>query len=118
MIRAMAVAALLAAPAALLAQQITDRGTGAELRALDKLNGEVTDFALANGQEASLGRMVIRLGECRYPEGNRAGDAFVWLDVVEGEREVFSGWMIASSPALNAMDHPRYDIWALRCSNS
>jgi hypothetical protein len=28
---------------------------------------------------------------------------------------VFSGWMIASSPALNAMDHPRYDVWLLRC---
>ncbi len=31
---------------------------------------------------------------------------------------LFSGWMLASAPALNAMDHPRYDVWALRCITS
>ena len=30
----------------------------------------------------------------------------------------FSGWMVASSPALNALDHSRYDIWVLRCMTS
>ncbi|MDA9980314.1 DUF2155 domain-containing protein, partial [Yoonia sp.] len=30
----------------------------------------------------------------------------------------FAGWMLASAPALNAMDHPRYDVWALRCITS
>ena len=37
----------------------------------------------------------------------------------EGEeserREIFSGWMFASSPALNALEHPTYDIWAIDC---
>ncbi|MEZ5716636.1 MAG: DUF2155 domain-containing protein [Paracoccaceae bacterium] len=28
---------------------------------------------------------------------------------------IFTGWMVASSPALNAMDHRRYDVWVLRC---
>ena len=28
---------------------------------------------------------------------------------------VFVGWMIATSPALSAMDHPRYDVWVLNC---
>jgi hypothetical protein len=28
---------------------------------------------------------------------------------------VFSGWMIADSPALSALDHARYDVWILRC---
>ena len=27
----------------------------------------------------------------------------------------FRGWMIASSPALMALDHARYDIWLIRC---
>lgn len=27
----------------------------------------------------------------------------------------FDGWMTASSPALSALDHPRYDVWPLRC---
>ena len=28
---------------------------------------------------------------------------------------VFAGWMVASSPALSALDHARYDVWVLRC---
>ncbi|MGB0439332.1 MAG: DUF2155 domain-containing protein [Paracoccaceae bacterium] len=31
---------------------------------------------------------------------------------------VFEGWIIASSPALNAMDHARYDVWVLRCNTA
>ena len=28
---------------------------------------------------------------------------------------VFSGWMFSSSPPLNALEHPVYDIWVLSC---
>ena len=31
-------------------------------------------------------------------------------------KNIFDGWMIASSPALNPLDHSRYDVWALRCA--
>jgi hypothetical protein len=42
------------------------------------------------------------------------------MEVSEMGREgvVFSGWMIASAPALNAMEHARYDIWVMRCITS
>jgi hypothetical protein len=34
----------------------------------------------------------------------------------EAERqEIFHGWLFASSPGLNAVDHPTYDIWAVDC---
>ena len=29
--------------------------------------------------------------------------------------QVFSGWMFASSPALNPLEHPVYDVWVLSC---
>lgn len=95
-------------------------GTGGNLRALDKLTGEVVDLTVAAGQTADFGRMTVYLGDCRYPEGNPSGDAYAYVTVsVEGmERAAFSGWMVASSPALNAMDHARYDLWALTCSTS
>lgn len=93
-------------------------GAGVNLRALDKLTGDVRDLPIAVGQSAVFGRISIYLADCRYPEGNPAGDAFAYLLVTaEGEgAPVFSGWMVASSPALNAMDHARYDIWPLTCS--
>lgn len=31
------------------------------------------------------------------------------------EGVIFSGWMFASSPALNGVDHPVYDVWAIDC---
>ena len=63
--------------------------------------------------------MVI-LGECRYPLANPSGDAFTYLTVTNevGSKDFFTGWMIASSPALNALDHVRYDVWPLRCTIS
>jgi len=30
----------------------------------------------------------------------------------------FSGWMFADSPALSALDHPRYDLWVINCTTS
>ncbi len=93
---------------------------GAVLRALDKVTGRLEDMEMAAAQTRRFGRLVVTLGECRYPVGNPSGDAYAFVVIrAEGEdRPVFEGWMIASSPALNALDHPRYDVWALRCITS
>jgi hypothetical protein len=87
------------------------------LRALDKTSGTTIDLSISNGQLANIGRLQIVLNECRYPAGNPSGDAYAALEVSETGRAgtVFSGWMIASAPALNAMEHSRYDIWIMRC---
>lgn len=111
-------AALLAlALAALPAQsQQASQAGGAILRGLDKVSGEVVDFELSRGQVAKVWRLEVGLADCRYPAGNPAGDAYAWLDISDEQSgPVFAGWMVASSPALNALDHSRYDIWVLRC---
>ncbi|WP_323770382.1 DUF2155 domain-containing protein [Antarctobacter sp.] len=108
--------ALAAVPAG--AQEKASNGTGAVLRGLDKLNAKVTDIVLQNGETEVLGLIEIALKECRYPEGDPSGDAYAFLTIREAgvAKPVFSGWMIASSPALNAMDHARFDVWVLRCT--
>ncbi|WP_319823895.1 DUF2155 domain-containing protein [Thalassovita sp.] len=95
-------------------------GSGAILRGLDKVNAQFQDIEVPNGGSVEYARLVIELGECRYPEGNPAGDAYAYLTIREqGQPEpVFQGWMLASSPALNALDHARYDVWVLRCKTS
>ncbi|SNS55427.1 DUF2155 domain-containing protein [Tropicimonas sediminicola] len=115
--RWLAIALLAAAPA--FAQQEARSASGGEIRLLDKINGETTDISIGRGETKLFGRLSITLGDCRYPASNPNSDAFGWLeirDVTSGD-PAFSGWMIASSPALKAMDHPRYDVWLLRCSN-
>jgi hypothetical protein len=87
------------------------------LRWIDRLTGESGDMELAQGQSATNGRLTILLDECRYPADNPAGDAEAHLTISDSMRDapVFDGWMIASSPALSALDHPRYDVWVLSC---
>lgn len=92
-------------------------GQGGVLRGLDKVNGNLTDIELNNGASAEFGRLKVTLEECRFPTGNPSGDAWAYLNILDSrdDKELFAGWMVASSPALNALDHPRYDVWVLRC---
>ncbi|MCQ0093869.1 DUF2155 domain-containing protein [Roseovarius sp. M141] len=115
--RSVALFLALLMPFAAAAQDGATTGTGAMLRALEKISGETTDFTLTPGEQATFGRLSIEMDECRYPAGDPAADAFAYLIMREvgADTPVFSGWMVASSPALNALDHPRYDVWVLRC---
>ena len=115
-LRALAVCAVLCLPGLAGAQNVAI-GTGAELRGLDKITGEAIDMTLATGESAALGKLEVTLRECRYPAEDAAGDAYAFVRVRDPQdgAPVFEGWMLASSPALNAMEHPRYDIWVSRC---
>jgi hypothetical protein len=110
----------LCASASASAAQEASTASGAVVRALDKIDGIHEDITIVSGQSATFGDMTIELAECRYPAGNPSGDAFAYLIIREKGKEgaVYTGWMIASSPALNALDNARYDIWALRCTTS
>ena len=110
-------AGVLAAPCA---AQETANGDGVVLRALDKIAGVTRDVELPVGATARFGRLEVDNAQCRYPLGNPAGDAFALLRVREAGRDdpVFTGWMIASAPGLNPLDHQRYDVWVLRCMTS
>ena len=90
---------------------------GASLRFLDKLTSETGDVTLSRGQSSKFGRLVVQLDSCRYPTDNPASDAEAHLTILEDATKttLFTGWMLASSPALSALDHPRYDVWVLTC---
>ena len=90
---------------------------GAELRILDKLTGQLTDSNLPVGQSVTVGKLTVQLNECRYPASNQTADAEAHLTISDTavSAPVFAGWMISSSPALSALDHPRYDVWVIRC---
>lgn len=98
---------------------LTARGQGAILRGLDKVSGQTTDLALAVGDTVDYGRLRVHLAECRFPADDPSSDAFAELTIDDraANKTVFSGWMIASSPALSALDDARYDIWVMSCSN-
>jgi len=112
-----ALAGPLGVPTVPAAAQGFAAGTTAVLRGLDKLSGATQDLDIPVGQQASYGRLRITALGCRYPSANPNADAFAFLqidDLRSGER-LFQGWMIASAPALNALDDARYDVWVLSC---
>ncbi len=120
----LALALAAAAQPAPVAAQDAAVAPAALLRTLDRRSGAVEDVLLEAGETVRLGRLAITLSECRFPAANPAGDAFAHLVITDADAEdeteaappVFSGWMVASSPALNPLDHPRYDVWVLRCA--
>ena len=105
----------LTVPTALTADVVS--ATGGMLRMLDKMTGVVADHDLARGQAQDLGRLTVTLDDCRYPTDLPTGEAYAHLTITDpaAEAPLFQGWMIASSPALSALDHQRYDVWVLRC---
>lgn len=119
MIRLLAVALLLSTAVPVAAQEIVSRSAGALLRGLDKVSGRTTDLTLKVGEAVRYGRLEVRLGECRYPAGNPSADAYAQLTISDLSQNVtlFSGWMIASSPALSALDDARYDVWVISCQS-
>ena len=111
--------ALIAALSTPAAAQDVARADGALLRGLDKISGRTTDLPVLVGQAVRYGRLQVRLGECRYPAGDPSSDAYAQLTITDTAQNVtlFSGWMVASSPALSALDDRRYDVWVISCQS-
>jgi hypothetical protein len=118
LIAALCVLALPMMAVPMSAQEAVNTGTGAVLRGLDKLNAKVSDFTLRSGERHVMGLLEVVMGECRYPVGDPTGNAYAYVTIREAgvPGVVFQGWMVAASPALNPLDHARYDVWVLRCT--
>lgn len=120
-VHAALVAMTLAAHGGAAAAEDVLTAPGALIRGLDKVTGTTTDLALSEGETGRIGRLSITLGQCRYPAADPSSNAYAWLlisDDLVTAGPVFEGWMIAAAPALNALDHSRYDVWLIRCSMS
>lgn len=92
------------------------------LQGLDKVTARVSRLETPVGQFVRFGTLDIVARKCdkRPPEEQPESAAF--LDISESKPgepavAVFRGWMFASSPALNSMEHPVYDVWVLDCKN-
>lgn len=100
----------------------TEPRAGARIRQLDKMTGRTRTVEIAAGSEAMVDRLRVRLDACRSPADDSSHGVVAFLQVWDTkqaeETPVFSGWMFAESPALSAMDHPRYDLWVISCTTS
>jgi hypothetical protein len=87
---------------------------------LDKITGRTTKFDVAIGETVQFGALQVTPKVCysRPPTETPETDAFVEVDEVtlkDKIRRIFTGWMFAASPGLNAVEHPIYDVWLTDC---
>jgi hypothetical protein len=90
------------------------------LRALDKITARITEIELEIGEELRFGTLSLVARYCRTRPPIEPPETFAYFEIDDikraGTRErVFEGWMVASSPALNALEHPVYDVWVINC---
>jgi hypothetical protein len=87
---------------------------------LDKITGRATDFEARIGQTVRYGALEVTPRVCdTKPESERPQTAaFVQVDEItlqKTTRRIFSGWMFAASPGLNALEQPIFDVWLKDC---
>ncbi|MGB8275745.1 MAG: DUF2155 domain-containing protein, partial [Alphaproteobacteria bacterium] len=96
--------------------------TTAVLQGLDKVTARVSKIDAPLDRAVHFGTLEIIPHACykRPPEEPPENAAFLEIrEVKPGEPpvELFTGWMLSTSPALSALEHPVYDIWVVDCKN-
>ena len=99
----------------------------AVLQALDKVTAESMRFEARVGQPVRYKTLIFTVKACERATPDEAFDdsiAYVTIDsqprVAPGgaalaPKQAFKGWMYASSPGLNPLEHPVYDAWLITC---
>lgn len=87
---------------------------------LDKITGRITTFDVYLNETVQFGALQVTPRACysRDASEQQKVDAFVEVDEITLDRRIrriFTGWMFADSPGLNAVEHPIYDVWLKEC---
>ncbi|WP_246249277.1 DUF2155 domain-containing protein [Chelativorans alearense] len=92
----------------------------AEFSGIDKITGRIISFDVYMDETVQFGALQVTPRVCySSPETEEPKtDAFVEVDEITLDRQIqriFSGWMFAESPGLNAVEHAVYDVWLKAC---
>ena len=93
------------------------------LKALDKITAKTSAIKLAIGEKKFFGSLEIKVLKCQLSENNNSTDTIAYLQVKDLSSKdnnqvfLFNGWTFASSPTLQSIDHPIYDLWITSCEN-
>jgi len=103
------------------------RGRYAVVEAVDKITAETMRFEIEVGGRPVAFRktLIFTARACEVSASDElVPDAIAYLEVglqprgllkINEPRQIFRGWMFASSPAVNGLEHPIYDAWVVGC---
>ena len=93
------------------------------IKALDKITAKTSTIRLSIGEKKFFGPLEIKALKCQLSENNDFIDTVAYLQVKDLSAKdnnqvfLFNGWTFASSPTLQSIDHPVYDLWITGCEN-
>ena len=93
------------------------------ITALDKITAKTSTFKLEIGEKKFFGSLEIKALKCQLSENSEYTDMVAYLQVKDLSSKdnnqvfLFNGWTFASSPTLQSIDHPIYDLWITSCEN-
>ena len=93
------------------------------LKALDKVTAKTSTFRLAIGEKKFFGPLEIKALKCQLSEKSEPTETVAYLQVKDLSTKdnnqvfLFNGWTFISSPTLQSIDHPIYDLWVTSCEN-
>ena len=91
---------------------------------LDKITARIKTFEIQVGVPKKFGILDIDLQKCVYSKPLDEPESIAYIKVLDksdkysvtkDKLSIFEGWIFASSPALNAMEHPVYDVSLISC---
>ena len=93
------------------------------LRGLDKITGRPANVFAPIGVPVRFATFTITARYCYSTPPSEPPETTAFIEVVDHrpdqpERKIFSGWMLASSPSLNGLPHPLYDLWVISCKTN
>jgi hypothetical protein len=88
--------------------------------ALDKVTATIKTLTVPLNETVEFGALKVTPRACysRPPTEQPKTTSFVEVQEVQldgQEKKIFSGWMFAESPGLNAVEHPVFDVWLTKC---
>ena len=98
-------------------------GTQLIMRGLDKITGRPTSITAPIGKQVTFATLTITARFCYSTPASETPETAAFVQVEDHRpdqpaRRIFSGWMYASSPGLNGVEHPLYDVWVISCNNA
>ena len=121
----LACSALMASAAMILAAPVraerVENGI-AVFSALDKVTARISKFEVPLNTTIKFGALKVTPRVCysRPPTEQPKTTSFVEVDEIDeahdqSVKRLFTGWMFAESPGLNAVEHPVFDVWLTDC---
>jgi len=93
------------------------------LRGLDKITGRPTNIFAPIGVPVDFATLTITARYCYSTPPSEPPETAAFVEITDHRpdqpaKQVFSGWMHASSPSLNGLQHPLYDVWVISCKTN